>query len=236
MSLCFPADDVVSGFVMLIESADDTALDNPVVVEDLAMFLARAVVDEVLAPQHLEEIGTQCLGPGSVGSKVLRMTKSLLKARLAGERILRCWGGGGSSRPGWAFEDVKDMIGKLLEEYESGGEIVRDQEFLGKFVERGQQGVPGFALGAARHAAQRIRLMQPARSAFGRALHEDAGDFQSRCPIPLLGAKHPTQFQHVRMVLLRRSNLRQLRFRLGRVAQLQPANGGGKIMRVWRFE
>ncbi|KHN32821.1 Programmed cell death protein 4 [Glycine soja] len=122
-SLCFPADDVVSGFVMLIESADDTALDNPVVVEDLAMFLARAVVDEVLAPQHLEEIGTQCLGPGSVGSKVLRMTKSLLKARLAGERILRCWGGGGSSRSGWAFEDVKDMIGKLLEEYESGGEI-----------------------------------------------------------------------------------------------------------------
>lgn len=87
------------------------------------MFLARAVVDEVLAPQHLEEIGTQCLGPGSVGSKVLRMTKSLLKARLAGERILRCWGGGGSSRSGWAFEDVKDMIGKLLEEYESGGEI-----------------------------------------------------------------------------------------------------------------
>ncbi|KAI4352788.1 hypothetical protein L6164_007008 [Bauhinia variegata] len=122
-SLCFPSDDVVNGFVMLIESADDTALDNPVVVEDLAMFLARAVVDEVLAPQHLEEIGTQCLGPDSIGSKVLQMAKSLLKARLAGERILRCWGGGGSSRPGWAVEDVKDKVGKLLEEYESGGEI-----------------------------------------------------------------------------------------------------------------
>lgn len=122
-SLCFPPDDVVSGFVMLIESADDTALDNPVVVEDLAMFLARAVVDEVLAPQHLEEIGTQCLGHDSIGSKVLQMAKSLLKARLAGERILRCWGGGGSSRPGWAVEDVKEMIGKLLEEYESGGDL-----------------------------------------------------------------------------------------------------------------
>ncbi|KAF1884715.1 hypothetical protein Lal_00028601 [Lupinus albus] len=122
-SLCFPADDVVSGFVKLIESADDTALDNPVVVEDLAMFLARAVVDEVLAPQHLVEIGTQCLGPDSIGSKVLQMAKSTLKARLSGERILRCWGGGGSSRPGWAVEDVKDKIGKLLEEYESGGEI-----------------------------------------------------------------------------------------------------------------
>ncbi|XVF63204.1 hypothetical protein PTKIN_Ptkin09bG0069200 [Pterospermum kingtungense] len=125
-SLCFPADDVVNGFVMLIESAADTALDNPVVVEDLAMFLARAVVDEVLAPQHLEEVESQFSGTDSVGGKVLQMAKSLLKARLSGERILRCWGGGGGSdgsRPGWAVEDVKDKIGKLLEEYESGGDI-----------------------------------------------------------------------------------------------------------------
>lgn len=122
-SLCFPSDDVVNGFIMLIESADDTALDNPVVVEDLAMFLARAVVDEVLAPLHLEEIGSQCLGTDSVGNKVLQMAQSLLKARLSGERILRCWGGGGSCRNGWAIEDVRDKIGKLLEEFESGGDI-----------------------------------------------------------------------------------------------------------------
>lgn len=122
-SLCFPADDVVNGFIMLIESADDTALDNPVVVEDLAMFLARAVVDEVLAPLHLEEIGTQCFKPDSVGTRVLQMAESLLKARLSGERILRCWGGGGSCGTGWAIEDVKEKIGKLLEEYESGGDI-----------------------------------------------------------------------------------------------------------------
>ncbi|KAF2297498.1 hypothetical protein GH714_024408 [Hevea brasiliensis] len=36
-SLCHPVDDVLNGFVMLIKSADDTAQDNPVVVEDLAM-------------------------------------------------------------------------------------------------------------------------------------------------------------------------------------------------------
>ncbi|CAI9116436.1 OLC1v1017578C4 [Oldenlandia corymbosa var. corymbosa] len=121
-SLCFPADDVVSGFVMLIESADDTALDNPVVVEDLAMFLARAEVDEVLAPQHLEEIEHQFSGTDSVGNKVTLMVKSLLKARLSGERILRCWGGGGRCGNGWAIEDVKDKIGKLLEEFEAGGD------------------------------------------------------------------------------------------------------------------
>ncbi|KAM7266288.1 hypothetical protein ACFE04_004185 [Oxalis oulophora] len=123
-SMCFPVDDVVSGFVLLIESADDTALDNPVVVEDLAMFLARAVVDEALAPQHLEEIRNQFPGEESIGSKVLQMAKSLLKARLSGERILRCWGGSGEgSTPGWAVEDVKDKVGRLLEEYESGGDV-----------------------------------------------------------------------------------------------------------------
>ncbi|XP_042478144.1 MA3 DOMAIN-CONTAINING TRANSLATION REGULATORY FACTOR 2-like [Macadamia integrifolia] len=122
-SLSFPVDDIVSGFVMLVEAADDTALDIPVVVEDLAMFLARAVVDEVLAPNHLEEIGSQCVGQDSIGSKVLKMARSLLRARLSGERILRCWGGGGSSKPGWDIEDIKDKIAKLLEEYDSGGDV-----------------------------------------------------------------------------------------------------------------
>ncbi|RWR84390.1 Initiation factor eIF-4 gamma [Cinnamomum micranthum f. kanehirae] len=121
-SLGFPHDDVVSGFVLLIEAAEDTALDIPVVVEDLAMFLARAVVDEVLAPLHLDEIGSQCVGQDSIGKKVLQMARSLLKARLSAERILRCWGGGGSSRTGWEIEDIKDKIGKLLEEYDSGGD------------------------------------------------------------------------------------------------------------------
>ncbi|KAL8261426.1 hypothetical protein R6Q59_025475 [Mikania micrantha] len=121
-SLYFPADDVVTGFSMLIESADDIALDIPVAVEDLAMFLARAVVDDVLAPLHLEEVGGRSLKPDSVGTQVLKMAKSLLNARLSGERILRCWGGGGGYTNGWAIEDVKDQIGKLLEEFESGGD------------------------------------------------------------------------------------------------------------------
>ncbi|XP_073128441.1 MA3 DOMAIN-CONTAINING TRANSLATION REGULATORY FACTOR 2 [Henckelia pumila] len=121
-SLCFPSDDVVTGFTMLLESAEDTALDIPVVVEDLAMFLARAEVDEVLTPKHLEEIGNQFFEPNSVGNKVISMALSMLKVRLSGERILRCWGGGGSYRNGWTIEDVKEKIGRLLEEFECGGD------------------------------------------------------------------------------------------------------------------
>ncbi|KAL6527232.1 MA3 DOMAIN-CONTAINING TRANSLATION REGULATORY FACTOR 2 [Orobanche gracilis] len=119
-SLCFPSEDVVSGFIMLLESAEDTALDIPVVVEDLAMFLARAEVDEVLTPQELEEIGSHFSGLDSIGNKVIQMAMSLLKARLSGERILRCWGGEGSCQI--TIEEVKDKIGKLLEEFEAGGD------------------------------------------------------------------------------------------------------------------
>ncbi|XP_048491756.1 MA3 DOMAIN-CONTAINING TRANSLATION REGULATORY FACTOR 2 [Beta vulgaris subsp. vulgaris] len=122
-SLCLPADDVANGFIMLIESADDIALDNPVIVEDLVKFLARAIVDEVIAPSHLEDIGNQFTRCDSKGHKIIQMTNSLLKARLSGERILRCWGGEGSRGNGWTVDDVKDKIGKLLEEYECGGDI-----------------------------------------------------------------------------------------------------------------
>ncbi|CAA0842025.1 MA3 domain-containing protein [Striga hermonthica] len=114
-SLCFPSEDVVTGFVMLVESAEGTTLDIPVADEDLAMFLARAVVDEVLTPYELEEIG--CNFPSH--SRVVGTAVSLLRARLSRERILRCWG----CNNGGSVEDVKEKIGKLLVEYGAGGNV-----------------------------------------------------------------------------------------------------------------
>ncbi|GAV62559.1 MA3 domain-containing protein [Cephalotus follicularis] len=114
----FSTEDIVSGFVMLLESAEDTALDILDASNALALFLARAVIDDVLAPLNLEEIDSK-LPLNCSGSETVHMAKSLVAARHAGERILRCWGGG----TGWAVEDAKDKILKLLEEYESGGVV-----------------------------------------------------------------------------------------------------------------
>ncbi|XP_054805366.1 MA3 DOMAIN-CONTAINING TRANSLATION REGULATORY FACTOR 1-like isoform X2 [Prosopis cineraria] len=114
----FSTEDIVNGFVMLLESAEDTALDILDASNELALFLARAVIDDVLAPLNLEEIGSR-LPPKCSGSETVRMARSLIAARHAGERLLRCWGGG----TGWAVEDAKDKIMKLLEEYESGGVV-----------------------------------------------------------------------------------------------------------------
>ncbi|KAI3464180.1 hypothetical protein Pfo_020843 [Paulownia fortunei] len=114
----FSTEDIVNGFILLLESAEDTALDILDASNELAFFLARAVIDDVLAPLNLEEIANR-LPPNCSGSETVRMAQSLIAARHAGERILRCWGGG----TGWAVEDAKDKIQKLLEEYESGGVV-----------------------------------------------------------------------------------------------------------------
>ncbi|XP_006649650.1 MA3 DOMAIN-CONTAINING TRANSLATION REGULATORY FACTOR 2 [Oryza brachyantha] len=125
-SLCMPPGDVVSGFQLLIESAEDAALDNPAIVEDLTMFFARSVVDEVIAPSDLEAMEEEA-GRGksgvSTGMLALRNARALLSAKLSAERILRCWGGGGTGKPGWELDEVKDKIGNLLQEYDCGGDI-----------------------------------------------------------------------------------------------------------------
>lgn len=114
----FSTDDIVNGFIMLLESAEDTALDILDASNELALFLARAVIDDVLVPLNLEEISSK-LPQNCSGSETVHMARTLISARHAGERILRCWGGG----TGWAVEDAKDKITKLLEEYESGGDV-----------------------------------------------------------------------------------------------------------------
>lgn len=114
----FSSEDIVKGFIMLLESAEDTALDILDASDELGLFLARAVIDDVLAPLNLDEIGS-ILPANCSGAETLNMARSLASARHAGERLLRCWGGG----TGWAVEDAKDKITKLLEEYESGGDV-----------------------------------------------------------------------------------------------------------------
>ncbi|XP_074302006.1 MA3 DOMAIN-CONTAINING TRANSLATION REGULATORY FACTOR 1-like [Silene latifolia] len=114
----FSTEDIVNGFVLLLESAEDTALDILGASNELALYLARAVIDDVLAPLNLDEIACK-LPANCSGSETVHMARSLVFSRHAGERILRCWGGGS----GWAVEDAKDKIWKLLEEYESGGVV-----------------------------------------------------------------------------------------------------------------
>ncbi|KAF3796600.1 Programmed cell death protein 4 [Nymphaea thermarum] len=117
----FSVADVVAGFLKLLESAEDTALDVLNASNELALFIARAVVDEVLAPANLDEMESK-LASISSATETVRAARTLVSAPHASERILRCWGAGGGTT-GMAVDDAKDKIVKLLEEYGSGGVV-----------------------------------------------------------------------------------------------------------------
>ena len=50
----FPVEDIVNGFILLLESIEDTALDILNATNELALFLSRAVINDILAPLNLE--------------------------------------------------------------------------------------------------------------------------------------------------------------------------------------
>ncbi|KAG2263247.1 hypothetical protein Bca52824_070326 [Brassica carinata] len=68
------------GFVLLLESADDFVVDIPDAVDVLALFLARAVVDDILPPAFLPR-ATKTLQVSSKGYQVVQtVEKSYLSA------------------------------------------------------------------------------------------------------------------------------------------------------------
>ncbi|KAF6169365.1 hypothetical protein GIB67_016535 [Kingdonia uniflora] len=117
-TLCkiFSAEDIVNGFVMLLDSAEDTALDILDASNELALFLARAVIDNDMVPSNLREISSK-LQPNCNGPETVHITCSLVATGHAGER--RFWGGS----TGWSVEYAKDKITKMLEAYESRGNV-----------------------------------------------------------------------------------------------------------------
>lgn len=105
-----PADQLQKGFKSLIDSIDDLVLDVPDAVELLALFLARAVVDDALPPAFISKI------PAVEGSRLVELkhkAESHSNARHSAEKVLRCWGQGA----GLNYSDTKDGISKMLEEF-----------------------------------------------------------------------------------------------------------------------
>ena len=114
----FPGDQIEAAFNNLLESIEDLALDIPEAPNELALFIARAVTDDIVAPLNLSET-CRAFGKDRLGGEVVQMAQTMMGARHAGERILRCWGGGA----GRSVEESKAKMSRVLEEYEAGGDL-----------------------------------------------------------------------------------------------------------------
>ncbi|XVF11625.1 hypothetical protein REPUB_Repub08aG0043300 [Reevesia pubescens] len=106
------------GFVMLLESVDDIAVYILDVVDILALFIARAVVDEILPPAFLTR-AKKTLPESSKGYQVLQTAeKSYLPAPHHAELSERRWGGSTHV----TVEEMKKKIADLLREYVESGD------------------------------------------------------------------------------------------------------------------
>ncbi|KAI4374600.1 hypothetical protein MLD38_012579 [Melastoma candidum] len=106
------------GFVLLLESADDFCVDIPDAVDILALFLARAVVDEILPPAFLTR-AKKTLPESTKGYHVIQTAeKTYLSAPHHAELLERRWGGSTHT----TVEVVKKKIDGLLDEYIENGE------------------------------------------------------------------------------------------------------------------
>ncbi|KAL3152918.1 hypothetical protein ABBQ38_012224 [Trebouxia sp. C0009 RCD-2024] len=121
------ADQVQKGFRNLLSSVDDLKLDVPAAEDDLALFLARAVVDDILPPAFLQKLPN---GQGSGGGAVRAKAQLHLTARRPAERLLRVWGG----TPQATLHHTKEAITSCLQEYLSSKDVSEARHCLRKLA------------------------------------------------------------------------------------------------------
>ncbi|DBB15681.1 TPA: hypothetical protein ACH3X3_003889 [Trebouxia sp. C0006] len=121
------ADQMQKGFKSLLNSVDDLKLDVPSAEDDLALFLARGVIDDILPPAFLHKL--PCAA-GSSASAVKSKAELHLTARRPAERLLRAWGG--TDR--LTLEHTKESIIKCLQEYLSSSNVSEARHCLHKLA------------------------------------------------------------------------------------------------------
>lgn len=101
-------EEMEMGFEVLLDSIDDLVIDIPDAKAMVGSFLARAVVDEVLAPAFLSNRNNT-----HPGDQVVEKAVSLLSREHCTARLEKVWGPG-DGRP---VSELKDIMDQLLKEY-----------------------------------------------------------------------------------------------------------------------
>lgn len=102
-------DKIVEGFTLLLERIEDLKLDIPNAPEQLSMFLARAVVDDLLPPKFLSPDSADV----ELAKETLLKAKSLLQGKGAFKRVAHIWGAAGEQ----SAKRFKERVAAILEEY-----------------------------------------------------------------------------------------------------------------------
>lgn len=103
-------EEMSKGFEILLQRVEDLAIDVPRVLEYLSSFLARAIVDEALAPSFFVNVHIR---EGDGGYRVVQQARFLLDKRDATTRLANVWG----PHSGLSVKALKKTIYDLVVEY-----------------------------------------------------------------------------------------------------------------------
>lgn len=113
---------IVEGFTTLLERIEDLKLDIPSAPEYLSMFLARAVVDDLLPPAFLSSDSADV----ELAKETLVKAKSMIQGKGAFKRIAHIWGPGGDQ----SVKRFKERAQSILDEYLVSNDIVETDKAI----------------------------------------------------------------------------------------------------------
>jgi len=112
MTRVYGTEQFFEGFIATLRNMDDLALDTPRAVEILALFIARAMVDDVLPPAFISLVPPRVAAASERVRQVLAQVEVLMASR-GTMRVVNAWGGGAS----WDVDLLKHSVKTLVAEY-----------------------------------------------------------------------------------------------------------------------
>jgi len=118
------SDEIQEGFQLALDSIEDASLYIPDATENLAKFLGRAVVDEIVPPVFL----TSATASSPKAAEVLKVANGLYTGPHGFELLAHIWGPGDLR----SVKRLKKEIGLILEEYLTTGDIEEAEKCVRK--------------------------------------------------------------------------------------------------------
>jgi hypothetical protein len=107
---------IEDGFQRVVDRIDDISLDNPDAVDTLSKFLARAVVDEIVAPAFLKNAHDNA---NKKAKEVLSLANGMITERHRIDRLAHVWGPGDLR----SVRRLREETATLLQEYLDTGDL-----------------------------------------------------------------------------------------------------------------
>ena len=118
MTRVYGSEQFFEGFIRVLKAIDDLALDTPDAASVLALFLARAIMEDVLPPSFISLLPPRLLASSQRARQVVASVETLMDTA-GSARILNAWGAGAKS----TVDELKGSVKMLVDEYLVEGEL-----------------------------------------------------------------------------------------------------------------